>query len=176
MCGCDTVTSGSLYMAAKPRKSRHVARPRKDRPHPMPSSTKSTGCVVIRKRPIDLAACVLPTARATSRPSPRQTRSAPADGAATDPRTKYSHLASARAPKRGRGTCTPRTDRSGSSRKAVAARAFVVGSHIDRTRGTALDDLSLDAHAPQRAVIQRGGNGRPGLSVGDAHRWTSLGR
>jgi hypothetical protein len=40
----------------------------------------------------------------------------------------------------------------GPLRKAVAAGAFVVGSHVDRARGSALDDLSLDACASQRTV------------------------
>src|ERR1039458_9671048 len=40
----------------------------------------------------------------------------------------------------------------GPLRKAVAAGAFVFGSHVDRARGSALDDLSLDACASQRTV------------------------
>lgn len=58
------------------------------------------------------------------------------------------------------------------SRESVAARAAVVGRHIDRARRPALYDLSLDAYASQGAVVQRGGDGRPDLLV----RGTLLGR
>ena len=60
-------------------------------------------------------------------------------------------------------------------REAVAARAAVVGRHIDRARRAALDHLSLDAHASQRAVVERGGDGRPDswseARASDVTRW-----
>src|SRR4051794_40962979 len=49
-------------------------------------------------------------------------------------------------------------------REAVAACAAVVGRHIDRARRAALDHLSLDARASQRAVLEPGADGRPDLS------------
>jgi hypothetical protein len=54
-------------------------------------------------------------------------------------------------------------------REAVAADAAVVGRRIDRARRPALDDLSLDAPATQRTVVQRGGDGRPDVRVRRAH-------
>jgi hypothetical protein len=37
--------------------------------------------------------------------------------------------------------------------EAVVAGAAVVGWHIDRAGRAALDDLSLDAHSAQRAIV-----------------------
>jgi hypothetical protein len=48
-------------------------------------------------------------------------------------------------------------------RQAVPACAAVVGGHVDGARRAALDDLRLDPLASQRAVVQRGGDGRAHL-------------